>query len=166
MSKLVAVYVFWPPSPRVSRLIFQRDNGTFHNVYEEYLYLPQIEAVEKIIEVFAKETKGFSGRFIEIDKRRCAASSHRMRRYVAERREDLYYQGSHLIGTHSRLIADIWIADNLNARAKLELIDEACEAASVPRRRLRDMDLVRAAQPRKPTQTTRIDRAIATAVAH
>lgn len=150
MPKLVAVCVDFPARGDWTRVIFHRQHGVFHNLYEEYVGLTQIDAVTKVIGVLSEEVPGFAARFIEADKRRWAGSGHRQRRYVAEQRADLYYPSSRLIG-HSRHIAGVWIADNLNACAKLDLIDEACEAAGVPCKRIAELGLVKAAEAKRPT---------------
>ncbi len=147
VSKLVTIYLNWRPSWPV-RVVFQRTVGYGREDYEEHRFVTKIAAVEKVIEVLAKEVSNFANRFIDIDKRNFEASAHRVRRYVGVQQNDLYCpERDDLIKDHSRSVAGLWVATNLNSLSMLRVIDEACEAAGIPRKKLAEMDLVKAALP-------------------
>jgi len=135
-----AVYVGLRRSPL--RVVFhQRARGLWDR-YDVFKPFSKIDGVVEVLKQLQTEKLGFATALVAIDRKACTTSGNRINRYVALEREHLYRPDRiDLVRSYSRLVGQVWLATNLNTWQMVEVIAEACKAASVDFKSITELKL-------------------------
>ena len=114
------------------RVIFRRRIDYLWDRHDIFKPIDKIDAVVKVIEVLAEEIPDFIPKLLTVDEKHFRQSSYRTRHYVHTDRNQLYGEArKDLAQKFARQVGGVWLATNLDSKAMLQVIREACEAAGV-----------------------------------
>jgi len=114
------------------RVVFRKRVDYLWDRYEIFKPWNKIDAVEKVIEVLSEASPDVIEKILLVDEKHYRQSSHRTRHYVHRDRTQLYGEfRKDLSEKYAKKVRGIWLATNLDTKAMLQVIREACEAAEI-----------------------------------
>ncbi len=114
------------------KIVIHRVVDLFHDQYDLYKFIDQIDIVKKLIQILDQEFDNFLESFLNIDLKYFNQSSHRKRHYIAKNREELYpTKSSHFLIKYSYSYKDYWIGTNIGGTEIRQYVKEMCEACEI-----------------------------------
>lgn len=102
-------------------------------VVDIYTFHSYSDCVAGVLDALTAEVPQVISKAAAIDDRRFMTSPHKMRRYIAERRDLVYIGSPHLTEKFTRKVGDHWIATNIGRPEATAAVSAAIEAAGVKR---------------------------------
>jgi hypothetical protein len=138
-GRIVALYT--PPLLRPRKFVIHRRPTLGPELFELHRFLSLKELVRSVLVQLSASRADFWDRILELDDQEFQKSRHKMRRYIADRKDLLYINSSHLTDQHSMKIQGYWIATNIGRKESTGIIGMACEAAGIKRQSLNELKL-------------------------
>jgi hypothetical protein len=115
-----------------TRFIVRRRFSPSRESFDVYRACTLRELVVRLLEVFADADPGFMAKVTEIEDKQFMAKRRKLRHYVADRREHLYIDSSHLTVEHSLPVRGYWIITNIGKKEVSAFLRLCSQAAGVP----------------------------------
>ncbi len=131
-SHVSVVSVYYEFVKRPFYVIVKSHLGAGHERVDRYQPKGLMELVLSVLEHVTAGRKEILERMCDLDEADKAASSHRSRRYIAKRSEDLYPSESSYLKEKSVEVSGYWIGTNADKIQAHSVINLACRAADIP----------------------------------
>jgi len=118
------------------RFVVHRRQPSGPELFELHRFLSLKELVKGALTILNSTRSDFLARIQELDDQAFQRSPHKMRRYIADRRDLLYINSPHLTDQHSTNILGCWVATNIGRKETSRIISFACQAAGIKRENL------------------------------
>jgi hypothetical protein len=138
-KRVVAVYT--PVLLRPLKFVLHFRQAAGPEVFERHSFISLKDLIRTLLLQLATTRVDFWDRLEAMDDHDFQQSPHKMRRYVADRKDLLYINSPHLTEQHSMKIHGRWIATNIGRKEARGIIQMACEAAGVIRLSLGQLTL-------------------------
>ncbi len=132
MSKNLISGIYLRASGQEPKLVVKRKVGPFQDQYDVSRPWDKIDIVRDLVKLLEKECEGFLEKFVKVDEKHYKTSSHRVRRYIAKNRADLYpTKDEEFTKSHSFSHKGYWIGTNIGAKEITQYVREMCEACDI-----------------------------------
>jgi|SRR6266446_854057 len=138
-SRIVAIYT--PVQFRPPRFVVHRRQVVGPDVFELHRCLSLKQLVIDVVKILNSCHPNFQARLQDLDDQAFQKSPHKVRHYIADRRDLLYINNSYLTDKHSVKVLDSWIATNIGRKEARHIVSMACSAANVKRESLNELKL-------------------------
>lgn len=138
-EKILGVYIGLRRPPR--RFVIHRWLGPGHEVFEAYKPETLHGFVSKLLTVLSSTRQDLMQTVERLDDEDFQHSKLKTRRYIAEHRDVLYINSSHLTERYSEQVLGYWVATNIGSKEVSTIIGYACQAAGVKRESISKLQL-------------------------